>query len=434
MLGSGMPETYEVAVILRYIKETVAKYKRPLEIPSELYDLVLAIENSLDEMLTTTLPNDSELRSKVPKPYFKYWDSVSIARETYRDDTKTTFSGETVLLKARDLVSMVERWLEEIDKGIDRAMQFGTQGHGDSGKTGITPTYFAYNVTRWVETGEVNRQLRPLVVPLEMHVSLLPLFLEGPMRMMKTVSPEDARQIYQKVRASPLRDEGLKMYTISASLKGQSFDMGREMAFAAGWLENQSVWLHMSYKFYLEIIRHNLFAEFFEEMVSGGILPFMNAKVYGRSLLECSSFIASSAFEDPAIRGRGFLARLSGSTAEFLSMWMLMMLGPKPFFIDDSTGQVRMQLIPALPRWLFKPDPVNASTKTLSFKLFGAIDVTYYHNRGDDDLFRILPTRYVIGLRDGSTFYISGPSIPPDLSDKIRRVVFVASIDVYFDK
>jgi len=249
--------------------------------------------------------------------------------------------------------------------------------------------------------------------------------------MMKTVESSVAAEIYTRVRLSPLRDQGLGMYTISSSLKGQSADMGREMAFAPGWLENQSVWLHMSYKFYLEILRHGLLDQFFEEMSSGGILPFMDPDVYGRSLLECSSFIASSVFEDPSVRGRGFLARLSGSTAEFLSMWTLMMLGPKPFYVEEETGELRMQLVPALPRWLFV-DTKDSAPK-VSFKLFGAIDVTYFHLRGDENLYRVSPSRYVIGLRDGSTFSIVGPSIPFELADKIRRVVFVATIDAFFD-
>jgi hypothetical protein len=166
-------------------------------------------------------------------------------------------------------------------------------------------------------------------------------------------------------------------------------------------------------------------------MTSGGMLPFMDPNVYGRSLMECSSFIASSAFEDPSIRGRGFLARLSGSTAEFLSMWALMMVGPNPFFVDEETGELRMQLLPALPRWLFN-DSDGSLPPHISFKLFGAIDVTYYNWRGEDDLFRLPPARYVVTLRDGNIFNIPGQSIPFKLADKIRRVVFVASIDVHF--
>jgi hypothetical protein len=263
-----------------------------------------------------------------------------------------------------------------------------------------------------------------------MVVNKLPLFLEGPTRMMKVVDSPDAARIYSKVRQSPLRDQDLGMYTISASLSGQSDDMGREMAFAPGWLENQSVWLHMSYKFYLEMLRNGLYQQFFEEMRSG-MLPFLDPTKYGRSLLECSSFIASSAFEDPAVRGRGFLARLSGSTAEFLSAWALMMIGPRPFSIDGATGALTMQLMPALPRWLF--DSASKPVPTVSFRLFGAIEVTYYHLKGDEDLFGLPPSRYIITFLDGSVYDVRGPQVPYELADKIRRVVFVASIDAYFE-
>jgi len=238
--------------------------------------------------------------------------------------------------------------------------------------------------------------------------------------------------LYERVKVSPLRDDALKMYTVSASLKDQPVDMGREMAFAPGWLENQSVWLHMSYKYYLELLRHELFDAFFEEMTGGGLLPFMNASAYGRSLMECSSFIASSSFEDPSVRGRGFLARLSGSTAEFMSMWVLMMLGPQTFSLDEKSRELRMQLLPALPRWLFD-DTTYPGEAVVSFKLFGAIDVRYFHRRGKDDLFRVPATRYVVGFRDGQVMKVDGAFIPPPLSDKIRRVVFVSSIDVFFE-
>jgi hypothetical protein len=89
---------------------------------------------------------------------------------------------------------------------------------------------------------------------------------------MKTINDDKValRNMYGKVLASGLRDDHLKMYTVSANLAGQSYDMGRMMAFAPGWLENQSVWLHMSYKYYLQLLRGKLYTEFFSEMRGGG--------------------------------------------------------------------------------------------------------------------------------------------------------------------
>ena len=60
------------------------------------------------------------------------------------------------------------------------------------------------------------------------------------------------------------------------------------MAFSPGWLENQSIWTHMSYKFYLQLLRGKLYDVFFSELTGGGMLPFQDPLVYGRSLMECS--------------------------------------------------------------------------------------------------------------------------------------------------
>jgi hypothetical protein len=145
---------------------------------------------------------------------------------------------------------------------------------------------------------------------------------------------EERRKIAKSVKESGLYDQKLKMYTISESLEGMSPQIGRMMAFSAGWLENQSVWLHMSYKYYLELLRGGLYEEFFED-ISTGLVPFMDNKVYGRSPLEAASFIVSSAFPDAKLHGASFLARLSGSTAEMLSIWAYMMFGPAPFSLSD---------------------------------------------------------------------------------------------------
>ena len=58
--------------------------------------------------------------------------------------------------------------------------------------------------------------------------------------------------------------------------------------------------------------------------------------MYGRSTLENSSFIASSVNPNPDVHGRGFVARLSGSTTEMISMWIQMMMGGKVFTYEDG--------------------------------------------------------------------------------------------------
>lgn len=437
MVGSGMPETYEMFLLLKYVRKVVHTFGRPVVIPVELDTMIKTVNHALRTLKKSGFEEPEELSLDVPNELFEYWDVVAAARENYRNDVQYYFSGNTTAIPANELVRMVDSWLDEIELGMARAMKIGSFGDGDDGTTGIAPSYFSFAVTEWELNGGKNAVGLPLVNARAMKVGNFPLFLEGPVRYMKTIqdNKEAMKTMYERVLSSGLRDKKLKMYFLSASLKGQSYDMGRMMAFSPGWLENQSIWLHMSYKYYLQLLRGKLYDEFFSEMKNGGILPFMDPNVYGRSLMECSSFIASSAFPDPSMQGRGFLARLSGSTAEFMSMWGLMFIGEKPFFLNHA-GDVEMRLEPALPSWLFE-DEENKGTRDedgnllVSFKLFGKIVVTY-HNPGGGNLYGVNPTSYIIKLSDGSTIDVKGSSIPTKTTIAIRKVSNVESIDAFF--
>ena len=440
MLGSGVSEAYELHRLLRYLIQATTRFSRPIEVPVELHELMESINVALDNLLleesefeaaSVDDTNDdsdtsAELSTEVPRSRFYYWDRVATAREEYRERVRITFDGKTAQLRPESLKPTFVAWAKEVEAGLAKALEFGSRGEGDDGTSGLLPTYFSYNVTKWKLTGERNCEGHPFARPTRMALNRFPLFLEGPVRMMQMVSPGEAQKIFKKLQESALRDESLGMYTLSASLKGQSLDIGRAVAFAPGWLENQSVWLELSYRLYRQLLSNDMFHEFFNEMLSGGMLPFMDPQKYGRSLMECSAFVASSAFPDPEKQGRGFYARLSGAASEFLIMWVHMMMGKKPFFLDKATGQLQMQLVPALPGWLFAKEAniigSASETPTISFKLFGSIDVRYYKERRGD-LFQIPPYRYVVGYRDGSSFEVQGPVIPSGLADKIRRVV-----------
>jgi hypothetical protein len=103
------------------------------------------------------------------------------------------------------------------------------------------------------------------------------------------------------------------------------------------------------------------------------------------------------------------------------------------FFLDEATGELRMQLVPTLPRWLLetKVEDGLKQTPKFSFKLFSSIQV-YCYNERSVDLFGVLASRYRVGLRDGSTFVVDEASIPFELADKIRRVIFVDFIEAFF--
>ena len=472
MLGSGMPETYELRRLLTYLRNAtkchLLKRSQSISVPQELGTLLDEIQAGLDELknalnFTQTFQSDQEYIDEsrapqavprdVPDARFQYWDKISSAREQYREATRLNFNGLTKVLSAQNILSMLDQWIDQVNEGIERALAIGTNGLGNNGTSGVPPTYFYYEVTRWsILTSKQAANGLPLVRATAMRVGTLPLFLEGPVRMMSTISSEETLDLYHKIKSSGLRDNKLGMYTVSASLVGQSFDMGRAKAFPTGWLENQSIWLHMSYKYYLGLLRNKLYQQFFDEMLNGGMLPFMKANTYGRSLLECSSFIASSAFEDANQHGRGFLARFSGATSEFLSMWILMFIGPTPFYLDKESGELTMQLVPSLPMWLFeKPVSSDKTTRstpnektkntrslqeddkvpTVMFKLFGTIHVTY-HNIERKDLFDQHPIRYIVFYKDGSKLTIENKVIVGDIAAKIRGQLLVDAIHAFF--
>ena len=439
MVGSGMPETYELYLLMKYVKSVLDKYDRDIVVPAELAKMLDTVEDALDTLVEFGWEDPEEMPWDVPKQLFEYWDVVASARENYRNDVQYYFSGNTTTLGAHKTSKMMGRWIEQVEAGMERARKFGTKGDGDDGTSGIPPSFFSYDVTDWELNENHNEKGLPLVNAKAMKVGIFPIFLEGPVRYMKTIEDDHdkMKDMYERVLDSGLRDDELSMYYLSASLKGQSFDMGRQMAFSPGWLENQSIWMHMSYKYYLQLIRGKMYKQFFSEMKDGGVLPFMDPVVYGRPLMECSSFIASSAFPDPKLHGRGFLARLSGSTAEFMDMWKEMFIGPELFSLGKH-DELQMQLMPAIPSWLFEdPDsdgnPMfdDDGNHIVTFKLFGKILVTY-HNPGGGDLTGKPPKSYTVTMKDGTTVKFDGPSIPSDTAKAIRRVNGVEEIDAYF--
>ena len=247
MVGSGMPETFELSELLKYVLGVVTKFQRPLVIPAELGTMVDAINDALAELEESGYEDSEELPEDVPDELFKYWDTVAAARETYRNDVQYYFSGDTVEISAEDAMLMLSNWYDQVQIGVGRAMKIGSKGIDDDGTSGVPPSYFSFNITDWKLTKKKNKKGLPLANALSMKVGVFPLFLEGPTRYMKLIKDDEEmmEDMYEKVLSSGLRDHELKMYFLSADLTGQSYDMGRMMAFAAGWLENQSIWMHM---------------------------------------------------------------------------------------------------------------------------------------------------------------------------------------------
>jgi hypothetical protein len=324
LFGSGVGEAYELKRLLRFLLTCPGEVTLPAE-AAKLYRDLVKIQSIGDP--------------------FRYWDASAAAKEEYRASVLNTLTGKTETVSWRE---GLETFLARLDRGLSEAEAMDT----------LVPTYLTYEPTGLDETG----------FPTGFACRALPPFLEGPARQLKT-APGKAKEVYAAVRGCDLYDKKLGMYKTSVSLEGETYDIGRVRAFTPGWLERESVFLHMSLKYLLELLRAGLYDEFYED-IRTGLPPFLDPAVYGRNPLENSSFIASSVNPDPSAAGRGFVARLSGSTAEMLSVWLLMFLGGKAFSVTPG-GTLRLTFAPALKGSFF---PENGEVR---FSLFRTVPVTY---------------------------------------------------------
>ena len=250
----------------------------------------------------------------------------------------------------------------------------------------------------------------------------MPYFLEGPVRYLKLKTGKEKKtNLYEQVRHSDLYDEKLSMYKVNASLQDTSFELGRARAFTPGWLENESIWLHMEYKYLLELIRNGMYEAFFEDFHKAAI-PFLDKEVYGRSIYENSSFIASSKNPNKAYHGKGFVARLSGSTIEFISMWKQMMFGSH--ILSMKNGELYFTPQPAVPAYLI---PENGKVSAM---LFGKTKVTYQFA----DVTDYIPGHYEIAsmkftYRNGSVANVNSGVAGEKIAVDVREGL-VTSIEI----
>ncbi len=416
LFGSSLCETYELERLLTFLLEAMAeKAEHGVDLPIEQAQLMAPVVEALQLWC----------ESDDPERDFQYWDVVAAARETYRSRVRLGFGGEREDLPFDELRPILTAFRAKVRVGVQRAVEMN-QG----ASRGIPPTYLATTVTDYdlmVDAeGEPRRdgQGRPYVRAKEFQPAVLPLFLEGPVHALK-VQPDlvSARDLYAKIRKSDLYDRKLGMYKVNASLEGLSHEIGRARAFTPGWLENESIWLHMEYKYLLEVLKAGLYEEFFADLQA--LVCFQDPEVYGRSPLENSSFLVSSAHPDESLHGGGFVARLSGATAEFLSIWTTMMAGRQPFFQRD--GELCLRFRPALPGWLFDAEG------RLSFTFLGQVQVTY-HNLDRRDLFPndgVSVRRVILHLVDGGQVELATDITGEPYAQMVRDGQ-IAKIDIFF--
>jgi hypothetical protein len=410
LLGSSLPETFELkrlaVFVLQALEDLEIDLNEEIAVPEEIAQFVKKVAAGLDRHLTAT---------------FEFWDWASSAKEAFREQTFFGISGKEKRLPFYEIKSFLERGREKIDIGLEKA-------YDDKGK--IFPTYFQSHVFRYE-----RRKDSDAVRPRQFRRIALPLFLEGPVHAMKVEKdPLRRRALLKAVRSSALYDAKLGMYKVNAPLAGVSLEAGRACVFSPGWLENESVWLHMEYKFLLEVLRSGMAEEFFKDFKKT-LVPFQPYERYGRSPLENSSFIVSSVFSDSSLHGTGFVARLSGSTAEFLSLWLFMNIGKRPFILGPDK-KVSLRFEPTLPDFLFLNSPavrayrdpkggekkVTVPKDGLAFLFLGKTLVVYHNPRRLNTFGnpRVSVKKITLRTPKGDPIEFKGDTVPSPYALKVR--------------
>ncbi len=316
----------------------------------------------------------------------EYWEKSNNAKETYRDMITFGIDGKEEILSGHQVRSFFQMVQTRIEQGLKKAFD---------AEKGIYNTYFineavAYKLEKDKEGNQLYGAMNlPLVNVTEFKTRPIPPFLEGQVHMMR-VNPSGSKQLHQALKNSEIYDKKLQMFKLNENVMEETKEIGRQNVFPRGWLENEAVFLHMEYKYFLELLRCGLYEEFYDYLKTS-FIPALNPEVYGRSILENSSFIASSVHPNVSLHGTGYQSRLTGASTEMLHMWRLMTVGAKPFLLNED-GELCFKPDPKLPAWLFtEEDQVvevvwEKETRTFAqpqntfvATLFGSI-LTVYHN------------------------------------------------------
>lgn len=401
LFGSGMPETMELVRLLGFLCDSFENkdVTGTITLPKELVALIRKLAVILEEKAGLTS--------------FEYWDKTATLREEFRAEVAFEVSGETENLDSEWLGALLNTCLDVVKEGVKKAWKLGD---------GIMPTYLTHEAVNYeeVKNADGSAYITPYGMPgvkvFEFKTHVVPYFLEGPAKMLACVPgmAEEKKAMYGAVKESDIYDKKLKMYKTSESIEGVSMEHGRVRAFTPGWLERESIFLHMEYKYILALLQAGLTEEYFEAM-KDALIPFQAPEVYGRSTLENSSFLASSANPDEKVHGRGFVARLSGSTTEVVSMWISMFLGDGGFAVKDNTLTFSLQ--PKLAGWMFDENGVA------EFTLLSCCKVAYHNplrknTYGEDGA---AVTKLHVTCNDGKETVVEGNTLTGTLAEELRN-------------
>jgi len=354
MFGSSMSETCELIRIVDYVIDRLKYYRVDVK-------LLIKLKNFMFKLYDIT----KDYLSK-KDDFMITWNAIKYEKELYIESIKKGVSGDKINVSNSELIDILSAYLEVLKLGIKKAKKMGK---------GLMPTYFWYEVKDYRQIDEKIE-----VISFKQHV--LPYFLEGIVKYLK-LNVGDKDSVYKMVKNSDLYDKKLGMYKMNVSLENEPYEIGRCRVFTSGWLENESIGLHMEYKYFLELLKSGMYEEFGKDLKKMAV-PFLDPDIYGRSTLENCSFIACSNNPNKSIHGKGFVARLSGATVEFINIWQIMMFGKEPFRYENE--ELLFKLQPYIPSYLI------GEQKEITVTFLGKCKIQYIFDKSSE----CRPSKYTI--------------------------------------
>ncbi len=412
LFGSSICETIELKRLTEFLTGALEELKLDegdkINIFEELFDFIAPITNLL----------------KSETDNFKYWDASYSHKESYRKKIISGISG----VEKEISIGSIKEFLGWVIKKTTAAINCACDD------SGICRSYFINEVKEYEVIGQQNGQ-ETHIRPKKFSQRALPLFLEGPVHALRIEKDKaKAAALYKAVKNSELFDRQLKMYKVNGYLSKETEEIGRCKVFPRGWLENESIWLHMEYKYLLEVLRSGLYEDFYRDF-KNCIVAFFNPQKYTRSIIESSSFIVSSVHSDSGLHGAGFVARLSGATAEMLHIWLCMNTGFRPFYLNEQ-GNLCLEFNPILAGWLFTKkenefDYFTQDEKRIKIKLpknsyafnFLGSTLVAYHNPKRKNTFgenAVKIRQIILTYRDGRMVRVEGSLIVSPLAEAVR--------------
>ncbi|MDD4954685.1 MAG: hypothetical protein PHP17_01410 [Candidatus Omnitrophica bacterium] len=412
LFGSSMCETFELKRACLMLIDAISKLGkeglRGFKAAEEVSDFLNGMEALLEKYCSVPQKDKDML----------WWDKSNFLKENFRRRTFLHVNGRQKDLDFPRIEKFLKALIGKLEEGIKKAVDKNT---------GVYFTYFRYTIEKFSVKGKD-------IKPIKFKREALPHFLEGSVHALRT---QGESSIYEALRKTDIFDKSLNMYRLNASLEKEPLEIGRSRIFTPGWLENESIWLHMEYKYLLEVLKKGLYEEFYADFHKCAVC-FFDAEKYGRNILENSSFIVSSANPDKNLWNKGFVARLSGATVELLNMWIVMCMGKAPFSLNENKEAV-LKFSPVLKSELFTKaeERIEFCGRTeviesncFAFRLFSKTLVVYHNPERKDTFDRNCAVCKIVVTEGAKKHAIEGSTIEPALSQKIRQGK-ISRIDIY---